>query len=315
MTGRLLPFCLSAALLLSATGNAFAAAPRGEVMVSGEVVMLGDIFEGAGEASSQSVMTAPAAGRSITLDTRQLVYLARTHQLDWQPGSDVVFTRITRASQRFDALAITEAVTAQMPQTGSALKTVVTLDNPQLVLNAPMDGIASLTISSFSLDATNQRFTGMAQIESNGQIITQSPISGRLTAQADVPVLTHPIRRGEIIGAGDIAWQTTDMTAANSSVIYNAEDIIGKSPRTALRPGVPLRPADLLTPPAITRGSQVTMLYQAGRMHITVIGKALGDAAVGETVRVVNTVSNRTVEGIAQADGTVRFGPITAKIN
>lgn len=218
--------------------------------------------------------------------------------------------KIERASQRFDAARIAEGVAATLTLPAAAIgETSVQLDNPQLSLHAPLDIPAELTFSSLTLDATGKRFSGLAQIKSGEQIISQSAIAGRVVTSIEVPVLTRPMRRDEIITGTDIAWQGMELSAGNNGIIFSAEDIIGKMARSGLRPGVPLRTADLIAAPAVKRGRQVTMIYQSGRMTITTQGRALGDAVVGEPVRVVNLRSSRTIEGIAEALDVVRIGP------
>lgn len=289
---------------------AMAATPRTESVVTGESITLGDVFEDAGPAASRVVMAAPAAGRSVVLDNVSLARLARSNGIAWRSASGNEFVKIERASQRFDSAVIGDAVARSLTLPAAAIgQTRAQLDNPQMVLHAPLGAPADLGFSSLSLSADGQRFAGLAQVKVGERIVAQSAISGRVVTSIDVPVLTRPIRRSEIIGANDITWQPTELAAGNSNILFNAEDIIGKSPRTGLRPGTPVRMSDLVALPAVTRGKQVSMIYQAGRMTITAQGRALNDAVVGQTVRVVNLSSSRTLEGIAEAEGVVRIGP------
>lgn len=310
---RLLRFTLPYAVFLGYLLWAFvsfAATPRASVTVSGDEVTLGDIFDDAGTAADRVVMAAPAAGRSIVLDNATLTRLAHGNGLDWQPLSGNEFARITRTSQSFDAAAIGEGVIGTLALPAPAVgRTSVQLDNPQVSLHAPVGTPVELTFGSLALDATGQRFSGLAQLKSGDRIVAQAAIAGRVVTSLDVPVLSRPMRRDETIGANDITWQSLELTAATSNVLFNAEDLIGKMPRTGLRPNVPVRMADLVTPAAINRGAQVTLIYQLGQLTITTQGRALSDAAIGQPIRVVNTASSRTIEGIAEAAGLVRIGP------
>lgn len=304
-----LPFAVFLGYLLWALVS-FAATPRASVTVSGDEVTLGDIFDGAGTAAGRVVMAAPAAGRSIVLDNVTLSRLATGNGISWQSLSGNEFARITRASQSFDAAAIGEGVISSLalptPATG---QTSVQLDNPQLSLHAPVGTPVELAFGSLALDATGQRFSGIAQLKSGERIITQAAIAGRVVTTIDVPVLSRPMRRNEVIGANDVTWQSMELTSATSNVLFSAEDLIGKMPRTGMRPNTPVRMADLITPAAISRGAQVTMIYQTGSLTITTQGRALSEAAIGQTIRVVNTASSRTVEGVVEAAGLVRIGP------
>lgn len=288
----------------------FAATPRSEVVVTDSNVTLGDIFDGAGAVADRVFMAAPAAGRSFVLDSATLGNLARANGIAWQPTGSNDFVKIERASQRFDATTISESVLTALALPAPALGRIsVQMDNPQMVLDAPLGAPAALEFSGLTTDSSGQRFAGLARLKVGEQIVAQASVAGRIVTTIDVPVLTRPMRRDEVIGATDITWQPTELAAGNANVIFNAEDLIGKKPRTGLRPGTPVRMADLVTPALIARGEQVTMLYQVGRMTITAQGRALADAIPGQSVRVVNLSSSRTVEGVAEESGIVRIGP------
>jgi len=291
-----------------AVSPAHAAVLKTEVIVAGETVTLGDIFEDAGENAGKIVTASPAPGHSATLEARALLSLARANGLDWQPESNFAKTTLRRASQSFEASAIEETIGSLVPQPALG-RTSVKLDNQQSVLHAPVGEAVSLSIANFSSDPATHRFGALARLENNGQTVAELPVSGKLVSLVNLPVLTRPMRKGDIVSASDIDWQEREMTAGMEQLIFNAEEIIGKTPRQAVRAGVPLRGFDLAQPVVIARGSQVTMIYENGRMHLSTQGRALGDGAVGDSLRVVNLSSSRTVEGRVEADGTVRIGP------
>ena len=56
-------------------------------------------------------------------------------------------------------------------------------------------------------------------------------------------------------------------------------------------------------------------MVKTGQMTLSVQGKALQDAALGQTVRVVNTNSNRQLTGTVIDAGTVSIGFDVASIN
>ncbi|MEJ0023022.1 MAG: flagellar basal body P-ring formation chaperone FlgA [Alphaproteobacteria bacterium] len=57
--------------------------------------------------------------------------------------------------------------------------------------------------------------------------------------------------------------------------------------------------------PAIKRGDTVVMVYVAPGLQLTARGKALSDAAVGQTIRLTNLQSSKTVEAVVTGAGTV----------
>lgn len=59
----------------------------------------------------------------------------------------------------------------------------------------------------------------------------------------------------------------------------------------------------------IARNDMVRVTYQVGGVSLTVMGKAMRNAAVGEPVAVQNTTSNRIVDAVASGPGQAVAGP------
>lgn len=56
--------------------------------------------------------------------------------------------------------------------------------------------------------------------------------------------------------------------------------------------------------PAVRRGDTVVMVYVAPGVQLTTRGKAMNDAAIGQSVKLTNLQSNKTVDAIVTAAGT-----------
>src|SRR5690606_22716772 len=77
--------CLLALLLTSAA--AAQVRLRGDVVVAGPTLQLGDLFEGVGEKADRAVAPAPPPGRQFVYRRNQLAALARAHGLAWSETS------------------------------------------------------------------------------------------------------------------------------------------------------------------------------------------------------------------------------------
>lgn len=314
-TGRSIILCLALTISPLMVGSAYAATLRPTSEISGNRITLGDIFtdidSSLGIDPATIVTNAPAPGQSLVLDARTLAGLARHYRIDWHPESNFDTATLRRASLRFGPDEISAALLATLPSSSLDHLGARTarLDNTQIVMHAPTGSTAAIQISNMAFDAASQRFTATASLADSGHTYAQASISGRITTVAQVPVLTRPLRRGDVIGAGDVAWQDMELGPGSAQILINAEDVIGRTPRQNLRAGLPLRDFDLTAPVVIARGSQVTMVFESGSLQITTQGRALSDGAVGETVRVVNLASSRTVEGRVEGSGVVRVGP------
>lgn len=230
---------------------------------------------------------------------RRILFAALLAIVAW-PAAATVAT----PSQRFDAPALADAVQQVLPENGQ--KVTVRLDNPRLLVDAP--ATASLSVEDLAVEADGRRFTAQAQVTESGRVLATVPLAGRLVTTVSLPVLTRAMRPGDLVTAGDIDWRETESTPGTEQYLTRAEDILNKTPRRPVRAGVPLRGFDLGPPVVVKRGSQVALVYENGRLHITAQGRALGDGAAGDTIRVVNLTSSRTVEGRVSPDGAVRVG-------
>jgi flagellar basal body P-ring formation protein FlgA len=121
----------------------------------------------------------------------------------------------------------------------------------------------------------------------------------------EIAVLTRSLARGETIEASDVMWMDSPANTPRDAMT-DADAMIGKTARRALQPDRPIRSSDLMETPVVRRGEVITLLYESGGMRLTMRGRALANATAGETVRVTNLSSNRTVEAIAERDGVAR---------
>jgi len=300
-------------LCMAPLAGAQAVTLKSSATVASGSIMLSDIFLDIPFEKDQVVASAPPLGRSVEYNTRDLVAISARHKLDWQATGGAAIT-ITRASQQFDARQIADAATIALNATNSSAsggRTEIRLDNELLALQAPVDKDVTLTIDNLNLMGNKQRFTAVAKLMSEGQAIAQLPISGRVRSLVSVPVVGRALRKGDIIAASDLAWQDMEISAENRDILMDADDLLGKTPRTNVRPGLPIRAIDLLAPTVVTKGSLVTLIYEVGSMKISAEGRALADAAAGDTARVMNLRTSRTIEGVAIRSGVVRVGPTT----
>lgn len=76
--------------------------------------------------------------------------------------------------------------------------------------------------------------------------------------------------------------------------------------RTAVAPGAPLRTATVPGPRVVRRGDAVTLVVEAPGIEVRAAGTALGEGAVGDTVRVRNTLNKKEVEGVVTSPATVQ---------
>lgn len=127
----------------------------------------------------------------------------------------------------------------------------------------------------------------------------------RIQHRLQVVVLARPLARGATITADALRLQEQDSTTLPYGYFTTPEQAIGKILRRSVVSGHALTPDALEAPLEIRHGQLVTLLGRAGTVEVRSSGKALGNAARGERVRVENTGSHRIVEGVARDGGLV----------
>jgi len=116
-----------------------------------------------------------------------------------------------------------------------------------------------------------------------------------------VPVLKNTLKNGDIIGAMDIDWIDLPQTKIPNGAILNEKDIVNMTPRRTAASGKPVNANDLEHPKMVDRGDAVTLIFENGPMVLTAKGKALQAGAMGDTVRVSNSDSNKNLQGVVTA--------------
>ena len=288
-----------------------------DVRVKGDIVTVGDLFDGVPDSKAgRAVTAAPEIGHSLTLNRASLQSVARANGLDWTPQSPYAQTRIERASRQLGKEEIADALLRALPPTAlpATGNVSVQLDNAGLALYAPEGGATTLDVLNPTYDANTRRFRALLRLTdaASRKTLSQTEIAGRVVTTVSVPVLSRPMRKGEVIQASDIGWIDIEMAQGAEQFLFDADAVIGKTPRRAVRPNIPLRGFDLVAPILIKRGSQVTMIYESGNLQLTAKGRALADGAEGDIIRVVNLSSSRSVDALVESADVVRIGAAPA---
>ena len=122
---------------------------------------------------------------------------------------------------------------------------------------------------------------------------------------AETLIATRLIRAQEVIGAGDVILATGEVPGALS----DPAEAVGREARVALYPGRPVMRGQTAAPALVERNQIVTVVYARGGLTLTAEARALGRAAAGEPIRVMNLSSRMSVTGAVAPDGSVRVSP------
>jgi flagellar basal body P-ring formation protein FlgA len=129
-------------------------------------------------------------------------------------------------------------------------------------------------------------------IRHGAALLIAAALATAVAGQSPPARATRPIDAGSIITADDL-------DAPGSP----ADSPIGREAIRRIPAGRTITAYDMRRVLAVRRGSAVAVSYRAGALKIATQGRALGDAALGQPVRVA--VGSRTLDGQATADDTI----------
>ncbi len=120
-----------------------------------------------------------------------------------------------------------------------------------------------------------------------------------------VVVPSHDIARGATILQADVTYATVGDNILSGTATAES-DLVGMETRRVLHAGESVRLEDVRHPILVTKGSTVTMTFEAPGIVLTAAGRAMSEGGMGETVTVQNPASFRQVGAIVTGPGQVR---------
>ncbi|MGA7713561.1 MAG: flagellar basal body P-ring formation chaperone FlgA [Rhizomicrobium sp.] len=120
-----------------------------------------------------------------------------------------------------------------------------------------------------------------------------------------IVVPAHDIARGTVITSSDLAYQTVGDNIM-SGTVTSFSDLVGLETRRVLHMGESVRLEDVRHPIVVTKGSTVTMTFEAPGITLTAVGRALSEGGIGDMVTVQNATSFRQVSTVVIGPGQVR---------
>jgi flagella basal body P-ring formation protein FlgA len=119
----------------------------------------------------------------------------------------------------------------------------------------------------------------------------------------------HSISAGDLIQPDDLAYGRVASFSLPADAPSDADQIIGKVARRPLRAGSPAARHDVSAPQVIKTNDTVQVIYRNDGVNLVLQGKAMGSAAVGEPVTIMNTVSKKAIQAIASGADEAVVGP------
>ncbi|MEZ6023462.1 MAG: flagellar basal body P-ring formation chaperone FlgA [Hyphomonadaceae bacterium] len=170
--------------------------------------------------------------------------------------------------------------------------------------------IACLYLLFNAATAHAETVTLRARVEATGPAITMGDVFDGVPAAIAGRAIAPAPPAGQIR-----VLQIPVLSAAASAAGLDFTPPPGVNSVQVIRPGgmratvAPSSGARTLAAAAIRRGEMVTLVYETPGVSLSMRARALEDADVGQSVRLVNLTSNRTVEGVVTGPGAVSASP------
>lgn len=179
---------------------------------------------------------------------------------------------------------------------------VATRTGSTVVLDA---GVVQLAARRAGLDWANAE--GLHKIVVRGGPVTAAAAATAATGNVQVLTYTRSLAAGEILQPTDLAW--TKAAAAPSDAPSDAEAVLGQAAKRPLRAGAVVLTHDLGSAQVIKPGDIVNVSFEAEGVSLTLQGKSMGTAGVGENLSVQNTLSKKVVQAVVTGPGQAVVGP------
>ncbi len=302
-----------AAAMLAAALPCEAATLRPLTVLSAPNVRLSDLFDDAGPNAARVLGPAPALGGRVIVESAQLAAIARQFGVSWRPVSlaeRIVLDRPGRPLPREDVL---EALRAALLRAGASKQSDVELPGFETPL-VPLDGAAQPVVTQVDYDAASGRFAALLTITAEAMEPVNLRVAGKVQETMEVVVPASRLPAGTVLRPQDLRIARVRAGLVRGDVARGPAEAAGLALRRPAMAGQPILLADLMREPVVERGAVVMMLLETQGITVAGQGQALEAGAVGEQVRVLNTVSRAVLEAEVTGPGKVRVQPDSTPI-
>jgi flagella basal body P-ring formation protein FlgA len=317
---RTLLFRMIAAMALATLAVGFiamrpvsAAELKRSVVVSTDLVLLGDLFDGAGPLASKPVFRSPELGVSGALPVADALAAASAAGLALDTPPD--FTSISVVRRSVDVTADTmRALVAKAAATRLGVASddvMVTFETDPTTVAADAAAREPVSVDTLNMQTGSGRFDAAIAIDVGSRSRTIM-VRGRAAETVAVPVLRRAFARQDIIRADDVVMSRVERRFLAPGAALDASDLIGKAVKRPIRAGDVIAAADVEPPRMVVRGDSVTLMFNKPGLTLSARGKAMSDGAEGSVVSVLNEQSRRVIQGVVTGPGLVAVGSATA---
>jgi flagellar basal body P-ring formation protein FlgA len=315
---------LAAALLAAVApfaqaGDDTIAAPvlRAQVTVESDIVRVGDMIENAGTAAQIAIYRSPDLGTTGTLATAQVLAVLQAHQVIGVLTGDIKSVAVTRLARTIERKEIQSQVARALEHRnglGDAANLNLTFDREVQDVRLEVSNNGDLQPTVVRYEPRSGRFDVTLEINNDvNSSRTKLRFTGLVIEMLEAAILTRNVDRGDVLKASDVIIERRPKAEVGEATTRG--QAVGMQMRKSLHAGQALKAADLAKPDLVQRDEDVTLIYEAGGIYLTMRGKAVESGTDGDTVNVLNLQSKRTVSGVVVGRRQVAISVPTPRLS
>jgi flagella basal body P-ring formation protein FlgA len=286
---------------------------RTAVIVTDDVVRIGDLVDNAGIVADVPIFRAPDPGTTGRVAAARVIEAVAAHALVGLSANGIREISVTRPGRQVAVNDIEAGVAGALASRyglGSAKDIEVRFDMPPAPVNIDASASGTVNVEQLTYLARSGRFEAIVEV--TGSDNRRMRLSGTALATVEVVTLSRTLSRGTLVRASDIAIERRPRVQIAADMITDPEQVVGRAARNTISAGRPLRGTDLTKPLYVERNAFVTLVYEVPGITLTMRGKANEPGSEGDVVEVLNVQSKRLVHGVVVAPGRVVVSAINA---
>jgi len=122
----------------------------------------------------------------------------------------------------------------------------------------------------------------------------------------------HSLNTGDIVQAQDLTWSREAVAGLDAP--RDPDSVIGMAARRPVREGDAVSLRDISAPVVIKKDDVISVTFAVSGLSLSLQAKAMTDAAVGQSVAVINPASKKVIQAVATAPGQAVVGPEAEQI-
>jgi flagellar basal body P-ring formation protein FlgA len=273
---------------------------RAQVTVENDIVRIGDMIENAGSAAQIAIYRSPDLGTTGSLQTTQIINVLQAHQVigvDTKGIKSVSITRLARTVESKEIESLVAHALEHRSGLGDAANLALTFDRDVQDLRLDASNNGALQTVATRYEPRSGRFDVSFEITSDTAASrTKLRFTGIAIEMLDAAVLTRNVERGDLLKSSDVMIERRPKAEVGNDAAPRGR-AVGMQMRKGVRAGQALKASDLGKPDLVQRDDNVTLIYEAAGIYITMRGKAIEAGTEGDTVTVLNLQSKRTITG------------------